>query len=371
MKRQALRSVATRHLLSISLATFGLAACGGATHEVRTAPDESRDVSVIHEERTVATGRAPVGQDFVGSHWKWVEASCTEGPLDLTSRGFEDDLHVELRGVGYLLVHDQTMSATCKRTVYQSATPTETGDYTMEDENVVGQPSVPECEGQLEQVRPGEVRMHGQFLEVLVQRSRWCNGFEVRMVYAPQPRTPIAAEETIRRYVLDFNRKDISRIAHLFAEDGSLLENFTINEDGTPTRHDGRDAVIAWYTQAIGSVPWVGLHLKSVEAGNEEGQFVLKWDYMDPRLSEPFSGTNTFTIAAGEILETQIAVDHPAADPTPAHAAHAATPAAHGAADAHPADAHETSAHGAGHGQRGNARPAARRPAATAPATTH
>ena len=44
------------------------------------------------------------------------------------------------------------------------------------------------------------------------------------------------------------------------------------------------------------------------EATSESGspQRIVTWDYMDPRLAEPFSGVTYFTIAAGEIFEARI-----------------------------------------------------------------
>ena len=65
---------------------------------------------------------------------------------------------------------------------------------------------------------------------------------------------------------------------------------------------------MAWYAEAFSNVPWLAMRITSLHPTSVEGQLVADWEYMDPRLEEPFAGRNFFTLAAGEIFETQIAI---------------------------------------------------------------
>lgn len=300
--------------LSLCALGLGFAACGGAEPRAEVPYEEAEDVSVVREERTVATGRAPVGRNFVGSRWQWIEATCTEGTTDLAAKGFTDELRVEREGESsYLLVHDEGFGDGCKRTVLQSAAPLEAeNEFRLTEELLVGLPATDACARRPDTARTGEVRMHGDFLEVLVRRSPLCNGFEVRHVYGPAPVATLTGEQIARRYVAHYNRRDVARIATLFSDAGSLVESFTVNEDNTPTRHDGREAVRAWYTQSLADVPWVALRLTALAPTDQQGQIGIDWEYMDPRLSTPFTGRNLLTIAAGEIFEAQFDVAAPA-----------------------------------------------------------
>jgi hypothetical protein len=179
----------------------------------------------------------------------------------------------------------------------------------VEEVTRVAVPATPECFGRPEDTRPGEVRVTDGRLEVLVQRSRWCNGYESRMVFERVPAQLLTEDEIVRRYVADFNRGDADRIAELFAETGSLLEPFTRTETGDPYRHDGRPAVHEWFEETFQTAPWRAMRVAEIAAGRGEGgatQRVLTWEYMDPRLSEPLRGRTRFTIAAGEIFEAAI-----------------------------------------------------------------
>lgn len=305
------------------LSAFLSTACGGAT--VQTQVDEAGDEQV----RAVSGGR-PAGPELDGTRWRWVEAACTEGPLDLLARGFAQELRVKADGNALILTYDQQFATEqCTQTVVQRAVPpTEAlADWQITEELRLSVPPTPACEGRAEQPRPGAVRLRNGKLEVLVQRSNvWCNGYEVRMAYEPLQPGALADDQVIRRYVASFSRRDADGVASLFADTGSLVEPFTVVDGVTPTRHDGREAVRAWYRQAVANVPWIAMRLEAVEPGAEGGQYVARWQYMDPRLTEPLLGQNRFTIAAGEIFETQIELASPAPGSTPTPAP--ATPAA-------------------------------------------
>ena len=51
------------------------------------------------------------------------------------------------------------------------------------------------------------------------------------------------------------------------------------------------------------------MRVTGFEAGATPQQTVMRWEYIDPRLAQPLAGRHTFTMAAGEIFEAQLAVD--------------------------------------------------------------
>ncbi len=242
------------------------------------------------------------------------EAHCTEGPLDLAARGFSQELRIESDNQGLLLTYDQTFETEgCTQTVVQRARPMEGGrQFGMVEEVRIAQPPTEECTGSMEQERVGEVRKNGDLLEVLVQRSFvWCNGLEVRMVYAPMAPAMLEGDQIVRRYAAHFNRRDAARVAGLFAESGSLVEPFHVTRTGGASRHDGRSAIRAYYEETFRGVEWLAFKLDDVEPAGEQGHLIANWEYMDPRVSEPFGGRNHFTIAAGEIFESRIELTEP------------------------------------------------------------
>ncbi len=280
------------------------AGCGGGTRQ--TTPDESADFGSTTGGMTRRIVDMPVGLD--ATEWQWIEAHCTEGPLDLASRGFSQRLRIREDETTLLLVYDQQFSTeNCSQTVVQRVSPpAEPGELLVEEVTRVTVPSTGACVGQPELPRPGEVRRQGNLLEVLVQRSNWCGGFEVRMVYAQAPPQLLEEDEIARHYAAEYTRGDFRAMARLFAESGSLLEPFTETDTGDPYRHDGRAAVEAWYQAAFSETPWRALRIVSMEPGAEPHTMILEWEHMDPRLSEPLRGRTRLTVAAGEIFEAQI-----------------------------------------------------------------
>lgn len=294
----------------LSSVLFALTACGGET-TTRTV-DESEDLGGGGGTSGGSSARhdivMPTGLD--GTVWHFVEAHCTEGPLDLSSRGFASRLRVESEGEGYNLLYSHTYaSESCDQTIVQRVSPgTNGGELGMEEIARLAVPSTEACFGQPEAPRPGELRHEGRRLEVLVQRSRWCGGFEVRFVYEQEMPQLLTPDEIVRLYAVRFSLGDADRIAAMFANAGSLLEPFTRTATGDPYRHDGREAVRTWYTETFASSAWRALRVVSVDHPAER-QVTLNWEYMDPRLSQPVTGHNTFTVAAGEIFESQIVLD--------------------------------------------------------------
>jgi hypothetical protein len=288
---------------------LGLGACGGgSTHTIDEGDDDTSGGS---------TRTATIPENLDGTQWRWVEAHCTEGPLDLAARGYSSTLRIEEEGASVNLTYDSAfVNEGCQQTIVQHVSPPETtGELRMEEVARVAVPSTPECFGQPEAPRPGELRLDGRRLEVLVQRSRWCGGFEVRMVYEPMRLTLLSDEEVARRIAVDYCRGDAEDAASLFAETGSVLEPFTVTQTGDPYRHDGRDAVRTWFGEVFSGTPWRAMRVTNFER-SEGGALVMHWEYMDPRLTEPLPGSYSFTIAGGEIFEAQVRLD---SLPTVAH----------------------------------------------------
>ncbi|MEM1418151.1 MAG: hypothetical protein AAGH15_24865 [Myxococcota bacterium] len=309
-----------RFPLFLALAA-SLAACGGSQTEP-TLPDESDDLDVGGPRISPhLEGTTPADASLYGTRWAFVEAECTEGPLELVNftRAAEVNPATGPGGrteAGFVIVYDHAFEPGeddegpgCRETVVQRATPGAETDqeWAMHEEARV---TVGECTTRTESDRPGDVRLRGQFLEVYVQRSNWCNGLEVKMVYAPAP--PGAGErdgeQVIRHYVAHWNRRDAQSLTLLFSQNGSLVEPFNRTVTDQPTRHDGRAQIFEWFSGAFSQTPWLALRLIGVEPGAVPGAFTMRWHYMDPRLDAPFGGRNLFTVAGGEIFETEIAI---------------------------------------------------------------
>ncbi|MBJ74851.1 MAG: hypothetical protein CMN31_26565 [Sandaracinus sp.] len=286
---------------------LALAACGG--DEERTLPDESGDLAIGSGGSSPShlAGTRPVGPEVGGTRWRFVEASCTEGAPELAGEGFDRFAEVLATDAGLLFLYDQRFGDACTETVAQVATPGDTPDseWQMVEEARV---SVGDCPTQPEENRPGDVRMRGQFLEVWVQRSNWCNGLEVKHVYAPARPAAPDGPQLARHYALHFNRQDARRVTELFSASGSLVEPFNRTPEDQPMRHDGQAAIYQWYQEAFGNTPWLAMKVTGLEPGVADGAWVMTWHYMDPRLDVPFGGRNLFTVAGGEIFEATIEI---------------------------------------------------------------
>lgn len=244
------------------------------------------------------------------SSWSWFEAACIDRPLDLFKRGFEQKLRVRVQNDGLLLTFDnEFIGEGCEQTVVMSATPAlEQDQWQIVEEARVALPADDACFGRPEQVRPGIVRLSGDVLELLIYRSDWCNGFDVRFAYRSIPNTPLTDRQLIRHYAAHFNRRDPASLAALFAETGSLTEPIASTVDGNPKRHQGRKEVERFFRSAFESTRWLALRMTAIERSNEPGYYFANWDYMDSHLEKPFGGRNLFIVAEGEIFQTEIQI---------------------------------------------------------------
>lgn len=305
------------------LAVLALAGCGGPQDGSST-PDESGDLAVRSgrggRNGGGAPGTIPPGLD--GTTWRWVEAYCTEGPLDLLARGYASTIQIRQDSTGLTLITDQIFATElCQQTVLVSARPGRP-DWQIEETTRIAVPPTEECFATPEPVHPGEIRVVDGRLEVLVQYSQqWCNGLEARMVYERAPDGLLTEDQIVRRYAAFFSRGDATALAGLFAQGGTLLERFTRTETGAPYQHIGRERIGSYFADTFQSAPWRAMRITEIIEGTSTSgspQRIVTWEYMDPRLQEPFAGVTRFTIAAGEIFEADIMLTtDPTLVPTP------------------------------------------------------
>src|SRR5687768_1712053 len=166
--------------LSALLFALLVAGCSGGANGETTTPDESDDLLIGEGGSPRRRSSGPrVGPEVANTRWRWTEAHCTEGPLNLAARGYAAKMRIYGRSDGLLLVSDQQFAAErCVQTVVQRVV-VGPQDWQMIEEVRIAVPPTPECEMRPEEPRPGEIVRAGENIEVLIQRSNWCNGLEV------------------------------------------------------------------------------------------------------------------------------------------------------------------------------------------------
>jgi len=247
-------------------------------------------------------------QGLHGSRWSWVEASCSDGRLRLEREGFERELNIEVESDAFLLTQETRLDARgCFRTsVVRARMTPETGLFRFEREADVRVQGGESCGPEEAEVADGALRLSGRTLEMVIFRSPFCRGFDVRMVYRRAATEVLAPRQLVGRYLAHFNRRDPERLAGLFAPEGSLEEPFTPTEDGSYLRHEGRSEVRGFYASAFATVPWLGMRLQELRVAPEGREVSVVWEYMDGRLAEPIIGRNLMLLVAGEIYEARI-----------------------------------------------------------------
>jgi hypothetical protein len=244
-----------------------------------------------------------------GTRWLWADAGCSDGSLDLASRGFEQQIRIErVSDEQLLFIYDNSFSAEgCAQTAIWSMTPAPLAyQWQFEEQTVVALPPEAPCERQPEPLRNGLIRQTGDLLEIPTYRSNWCRGFDARFVYRRAAAADPNDIEIIRRWAAHFNRRDARAIAALFAERGSLAEPFSSTIEGVPGRHEGREAVRRWYVQSFAGPRWLVIRPLLIERSPDSGHYLVDWQYMDDRLDAPLEGRNLFLIADSEIYQTEL-----------------------------------------------------------------
>jgi hypothetical protein len=242
------------------------------------------------------------------THWSWVEAECSDGPLELGRVGLdrELDLSVTARGVLEMVFETELATEGCYTSAEWSGKPMRDGLWRFKPRALVTLPPDAECGAVDRETKRGSLGVVGDRLEMVTHASAWCRGFDARFVYRRAPRLRLSDRQIVTRYTGAFNRRDAGRMAELFAEHASLVEPFSRTDDGNYLRHEGREAIRAWYASAFGSVPWLGMRLTAISPGDSPGHLIADWEYMDPQLAEPLRGRTLLVIAAGEIFEAEV-----------------------------------------------------------------
>lgn len=293
---------------ALELTVWG--ACVGALWGCATT---SSDLAIDH------AGEARARVD----HYVWVDASCSDGPIDLAAIGFERSVDVEKRGKAMLLTYDTALATEgCRSTSVWTAEPgAKLYLYQLRPEAAVSWPmrnaraeetaAGAMCGAQEREAVPGEIHKAGDTLEIVAQRSPWCRGFDAHFIYRSAPAPELPAEGLVARYVAHFSRGDAAALAGLFEQRGALIESFSASADGQPTRHEGRAAIQSYFERAFAGASWHAARLVSVTQGDDANVITADLEYMDSELSEPLRVRSSFVLAGGEIFEsdTQLVTD--------------------------------------------------------------
>jgi hypothetical protein len=250
----------------------------------------------------------PKSQALHESRWSWLDATCSDGSLELGGLGLERTLTVEVTEGALRLTHEtQMLTEGCRVLDVWSALPGKSADlWRFVPEVAVALPPEAECGPAETEPVEGTLRLRGDVLEIVTRRSAWCRGFDARFTYRRSDPAPASPEGLAARYVAHWNRADAAAVARLFVAEGSLIEPFTRTQDGRYARHGGRAQVQAWLGRAFASTGWHAMRLLSVERAGGEGQWAFGWEYVDERLAAPLRGRNLFVVAGGAIFETEV-----------------------------------------------------------------
>lgn len=285
---------------------LALAGCGGHAPE----PGDAR--------------RARAARDV--EHYVWVDARCSDGTIDLAATGFERTVELQRREDGYLMTFDTELATQgCRAlSVWTAHAERELYAYRFVPEAWVhepragGAPSERGCGPEEREPVLGEIHRAGDTLELVLQRSPWCRGFDAHFVLKGAPPPVLRPQDVVARYVAHFARGDAGALAALFERTGALIEGFSESADGRPTRHEGRAAITAYFERAFAGASWHAARLVSLQRGDRPSEISADVEYIDSELKEPLRVRASFVLAAGEIFESDLQL---VTDPQPAEAA--------------------------------------------------
>jgi len=249
--------------------------------------------------------------------YTWVDAHCSDGPIDLAAIGFERTLDVERRRDSILLTFDTALATEgCRSTsVWTARREQQLYLYAFAPEAWVALPAGTSCGAEERTPALGELHFAGDTLEIVMQRSPWCRGFDTHFIYRAVPAPELGGRELVARYVAHFSRGDADALAAMFERGGALIEPFSPTKDGQPTRHEGRAAIRAYFERVFTSARWHAARLIALSPGDEENVIIADLEYMDSELAEPLRVRASFVLAAGEIFESDTQL---VSDPKPA-----------------------------------------------------
>jgi len=260
-------------------------------------------------------GRRVDRADRSGGHYVWVDAHCSDGPVDLAQVGFERTLDMEKREGGWLLTYETRLATHgCQSTsVWTAQAQDELYLFRLEPQAWVSWPmrgpaasETDRCGVEERDATLGEIHVAGDTLELVTRGSPWCRGFDAHFIYRSAPAQPMQAAALVARYVAHFSRGDAAALSALFESRGTLIEPFTASPDGQPTRHQGRAAIRAYFERVFASATWHAARLLTLGVGGEAGanEIVADLEYIDSELAEPLRVRSSFVLAGGEIFES-------------------------------------------------------------------
>lgn len=237
--------------------------------------------------------------------WTWASATCDDGSHTLEQRGFEDRIEITSIGSGLRLAHELAfVTEGCAETVITWAS-ADGASFRFVDQARVADTVERGCSAEWPIEQSGEIRTHGDSLEVRMYRSRLCGGYDIRHSYRRVDRQRRDDRAVIRRVVAGLVLRDVDVITEHMASQTSLVVPRPASEGGGQVRFEGRVAAAQWFASMVRSVAWIGARvLDTSEVA--PGRYVTRIEYMDSGLRSPLTALLTLTFADGEIYEAQL-----------------------------------------------------------------
>ncbi len=113
-----------------------------------------------------------------------------------------------------------------------------------------------------------------------------------------------AHRDAIERYYRAMEAGSPDQMRELFADDATYIEPFS--KGGAPTRHDGREAIVAWLAASFeAGNKGVTITLDRLDVDGDA--VVAEWTCVGPMLPGPMKGHDRYRVADGRIahLETR------------------------------------------------------------------
>lgn len=233
----------------------------------------------------------------------WLDTQCVDGPIDLAQIGyaqelrFEDDLRAPRLSLITHVQRDQ-----CQQMAVMVATPTAADTFSFETVPAVTLPAGTACVPQDAIGGAGDVRFFDDRAELTTERSALCRGFTARSTYVRATARALTEQELALRFAATFNTRDAGAVAELFADDAVLMEPFSETSDGAPKRHEGRPAILSYFTRAFAASQWSAMQVVAIDRARQGQGVVLSFRYMDSALAAPFSGRSLLLFAGRPIF---------------------------------------------------------------------
>ena len=253
----------------------------------------------LSKTRSVAT--------MAGARYLWADARCSDGALDMGTMGFSQELFVDVDHKGALLTFDtHVLKKACHELGVWRVWSGKDSQLRFQTAPPVVTPIGKACTVQEALWLDGRMTFVGNTLELKIERSQYCRGYEATFTYKPVAPRPLSEQELVARFVARFNLRDASAVTDLFENDAVLIEPFSRSVDGTSTHHEGTDALNRYFSAAFAASDWSALRMLSLERDRAEKGWILHWEYMDSRLQQPFAGRSYLSFGGQQIFIMEI-----------------------------------------------------------------